>query len=58
MACLEHSCACGFATFNNDPAPMRCPECGEWCVRIFDEREDDRKEADEHTQENVDEGES
>ena len=46
MACMEHSCLCGFSTFNNDSrSPSTCPKCGHELSHYFDEPECD-EEAD------------
>jgi hypothetical protein len=37
MACIEHSCGCGFWTANNDPTFGPCPECGGRLTSTFDE---------------------
>jgi len=37
MACMEHSCGCGFWTANNDPTFGPCPECGGRVTSTFDE---------------------
>ena len=37
MACMEHFCGCGFATFNNESGPYKCPKCGAELRHYFDE---------------------
>lgn len=42
MSCMEHSCSCGFVTFNNWPrTPAYCPRCDGELRHDFDEPEED-----------------
>lgn len=41
MACMEHSCFCGYVAFNNNAhSPSICPKCGDHLRHDWDEQPD------------------